>query len=615
MNDSAASRAAHTFALPSPGGPRQHHTPTVRAGNPRQTASRLLSYLGHRRSAFAWMALATALSSAMSLFAPYLLGRAIDATIRGHDVHRLVALLAYLAGAYLAGLTAGFIQSLIAAHLSQDATRAMRRDLFARLLVLPMRFFDAKNVGELMSRSTNDLANVSNGLNQTLAQLMASAATLIGCMVIMFWQSWRMALVALAVVPVTAGAARAVARLTRRHFQSLQRELGQVNGFIEEMITGVETIQLFHQEARILDAFHARNERLRRAGVRAQAVSGSMGPTMNLMRNLSYALIALAGGLLALHGLVSVGTMVSFLNYAGQFSQPLNQIANQYNLLQSALAGAERVFEILDEPGEADPPGAVSADEVKGHLEFRDVSFAYPGGPRVLHHVNLQARPGEKIAIVGHTGSGKTTLMHLLARFYDPDEGVILLDGLDLRAVAKSAWRRKLGLVLQEAQLFSGTVRDNIRIGRPEATDDEVEQAAVQANADALIRRLPQGYDTQVGPGGAGLSQGESQLIAIARTLLANPSVLVLDEATSNVDTRTEMRVQEALARLMHGRTSIIIAHRLSTVRRADRIYVMAGGRIVEEGTHEELIRRRGAYFELCRLQWGAVDQEAQRLR
>ncbi|AEJ42409.1 ABC transporter ATP-binding protein [Alicyclobacillus acidocaldarius] len=561
------------------------------------------------------MALATALSSVMSLVAPYLVGRAIDATIQGHDVHRVVSLCAYLAGAYLAGLTSGFIQNLIAAHVSQDATRAMRRDLFSRLLVLPMRFFDARNVGELMSRSTNDLANVSNGLNQTLAQFMASAGTLLGCVAIMFWQSWRMALVALAVVPLTAGATRAVARLTRGHFQTLQRELGQVNGFVEEMIAGIETIQLFHQETRILDSFHTRNERLRKAGMRAQAVAGSMGPAMNLMRNLAYALIALAGGLLAVHGLVSVGTIVSFLNYASQFSQPLNQIANQYNLLQAALAGAERIFEILDEPDDADPPGAVSVQEVKGHIEFRDVSFAYPGGPRVLHHIHLQARPGEKIAIVGHTGSGKTTLVQLLARFYDPDEGDILVDGVDLRHIAKTAWRRKLGLVLQEAQLFSGTIRENIRIGRPDATDDEIEQAAVQANADALIRRLPLGYDTQVGPGGAGLSQGERQLIAIARTLLANPSVLVLDEATSSVDTRTEMRVQEALARLMRGRTSIIIAHRLSTVRRADRIYVMAGGRIVEEGTHEQLVRRCGAYFELCRLQWGAVEQAAQRLR
>ncbi|WP_236011509.1 ABC transporter ATP-binding protein [Alicyclobacillus fructus] len=610
MNQPQRQGPHHAFSGPGPGAP-MHHVPGVRAANPKGAWTRLWRYLGDHRLKLSITLAATAASTALSLIAPYLIGRAVDVAVRAASPNSLLRLCALLGAAYLANVLATFVQLWLAADMSQESVRAMRRDLFAKLLVLPIRFFDSRAHGDLMSRSTNDLANVSNGLNQTLAQFLSSAMAIIGCVAIMFWQSPRMAFVTLTVVPATALCARALGRWTRRHFRALQRDLGRVNGFVEERVSGQEIVQLFHQEARVIGEFEALNESLRKTGVRAQSVAGSMGPTMNTLRNLSYMAIALAGGMFASHHLITVGVIASFLSYANQFSQPVNQIANQYNLLQAAFAGVERVSEVLDEPEERDEAGAEALAQPKGRVEFRKVSFSYPNGERVLHEVSLTALPGQMIAIVGHTGSGKTTLVNLLTRFYDPDEGQILIDGADIRRFTRRSLRRQIGMVLQDAQLFTGTVRDNIRFGRPEATDAEVEQAAKRAGVDDVIRRLPQGYDTRLEPNGSNLSHGERQLIAIARTILADPAILVLDEATSSVDTRTEMRVQEALGRLMEGRTSFVIAHRLSTVRKADRIYVMDAGRIAEEGTHEELLRRQGRYFELCRLQWGEANPGA----
>lgn len=586
-------------------GPGRGPIEKVRAKNTKTTLLRIWGYLRQQRFGLIAVLVSTAISTGLSLLAPYLLGRAVDLYIMPRKAAGLWQMCLLLLAVYMCGVLFTWIQQFVMAGVSQGTVRAMRHDLFVKFQTLPLRYFDIRTHGELMSRTTNDISNVSNTLNQSVIQLISSVLMLVGSVAMMLIQNVWMTLVTIITIPLITTVTKRITKYTRKYFSYQQKNLGEVNGFVEETITGQRVIKVFHREEKALNEFKTINDRLRKVGVKAQSLSGSMGPLMNAMGNLNFAIIAVAGGLMAFHHMITIGIIVSFLNYSRQFSQPINQLANQYNMVQSAVAGAERVFEVIDETSEyEDESGQLhvvndSDFRVVGDVKLQDVNFGYVDGVPVLKHVSLHAKPGETIALVGPTGAGKTTIVNLLTRFYEIQSGNITIDDVDIHTLDKQVLRRQLGIVLQDAYLFSGTIRENIRFGRLDATDAEVEAAAKLANADAFIRKLPQEYDTPLAAEGSNLSHGQRQLITIARAILADPAILILDEATSSVDTRTELHIQEAMQRLMQGRTNFVVAHRLSTIRNADQILVIHGGEIVERGTHEQLLEHRGFYHGL----------------
>jgi ATP-binding cassette subfamily B multidrug efflux pump len=602
-------------------GPRRGGPPGMRmmggmgqASDVQGTMRRLWGYLKRQK----WLLIATivavALSSGLTLLGPYLMGIAIDTYILGGDLPGLAHTAVLMIGVYGAASLAIWLQSYIMASVAQRTVRDIRNDLFAQLQTLSLRFFDQHPHGELMSRLSNDVENVSNVLNQGVTQFISSVLSVIGVAVMMCLINWRLALVSLITIPAMALLSGVVATQTRRGFREQQERLGELNGIIEETITGQRVVKAYVREQVAIDTFDGTNRELRHASTRAEIFSGFMGPMMNLIHNLGFAIIAGTGGWMALQGLATVGTIASFINYAREFGRPLNQIAQLYAQIQGAIAGAERVFEIVDEvPEVADAPHARPLAQVEGDVVFEDVSFGYEKDVPVLKQVSLHAEPGQTIALVGPTGAGKTTIVNLLTRFYDIDSGSIRIDGMDIRQMKKDDLRRKLGIVLQDTFLFSDTVMENIRYGRLDASDEEVIAAARLANADQFIHRLPQGYQTELSERGSNLSQGQRQLLAIARAVLADPGILILDEATSSVDTRTEKQIQEAMLRLMEGRTSFVIAHRLSTIREADDILVVNGGEIIERGTHQELLAQKGFYHNLYMSQFkGQVTLEGE---
>jgi ATP-binding cassette subfamily B protein len=478
--------------------------------------------------------------------------------------------------------------------------RDIRSDLFARLQSLPLRYFDRHTHGELMSRLANDVENISNVLNEGATQLISGVLSVIGVGTAMFLINVRLALVSLVTLPLMVALSQWIARRTRQGFREQQEHLGELNGLIEETITGQRVVKAYGREQALIVQFDEKNADLREASTRAQIFAGVLGPLSNFVGNMGFAIVAGVGGWMAVMGLATIGTIASFVSYARQFIWPLNQISNLYNAIQSALAGAERVFEVIDEPAEIiDDPDALPLESIAGKVIFDEVCFGYEEDVPVLKNVSLHAKRGDTLALVGPTGAGKTTIVNLLTRFYDIHSGSIILDGTDIRHVRKDDLRRALGIVLQDTFLFADTVMENIRYGRLGASDDEVIAAAKLANADQFIHRLPHGYQTLLSERGGNLSQGQRQLLAIARAVLANPSILILDEATSSVDTRTEKNIQEAMLRLMAGRTSFVIAHRLSTIREADAILVINHGEIIERGTHQALLDARGFYYNL----------------
>jgi ATP-binding cassette subfamily B protein len=528
------------------------------------------------------------------------MGVAIDRFIAAREVAGLAKISLAMLAIYLLYNLLQALSSWIMADVSQRALKAMRRDLFSHMQTLPVRFFDGKPAGELMSRLTNDIDAVNQAVSQNVTSLFAGLLSMAGILVAMFVLDKWLALASVLVVPIMFAFTEFVARYTRRGFRELQKHLGELNAVMEESISGQKVVRAFRRSASAVEEFRRSNEAVFHAAVWANSYAFLLMPLTNVLGNLFVIVLAGLGGWLALSGLVTVGIIATFINYAQNFISPLRQLANMYNAISAALAGAERVFEIIDTPAEADDAlKAAPLEAVKGEVRFDRVTFGYLPGTPVIRDMTLHAPAGQMVALVGPTGAGKTTLINLLTRFYEIDGGAITVDGRDIRTVAKADLRRRLGIVLQDTFLFSGTVLENIRYGRLSADDGACMEAARVAGADPFIRQLPQGYRTELSERAANLSQGQRQLLAIARAVLADPSILILDEATSSVDTRTEARIQKSLLTLMAGRTSFVIAHRLSTIRDAGQLLVIDQGKIVEQGTHRELLARRGFYHHL----------------
>ncbi|MEK5254684.1 ABC transporter ATP-binding protein [Paenibacillus sp. FSL F4-0125] len=592
---------------PGSGPGRGAAVPIVRAKNQASTLKRIWTYLNRQRFGLIIVYVFTILNALLSLIGPYLIGKAIDTAVIPHDYQGLIRFCVLLIGIYGLSSVVAWVQAYVMTSVSQNTVFELRRDLFSKYQQLPIKFFDTRANGELMSRATNDIESVSSTLNQSVTQLLNSLITLSGSLVIMLMLNVPLTVVSLITIPLVLLASRKIIGLSRTYFRNQQRHLGELGGFIEETISGQKVVKQYSREEAEVKRFRKISGELNKVSIKAQIVSGLVGPVMNMINNLGFAIIAGVGGWMAFHNMATVGIIVSFLTYSKQFGRPISDLANQYNLIQSAIAGAERVFEVLEMPSEYGDEQSEDLPRLKGEVVFRDVSFAYKPDSPILSGVTFEAKPGEKIALVGPTGAGKTTIVNLLIRFYDLSGGSIRIDDRDIRELDKNALRSQLGMVLQDAHVFSGTIRENIRFGRLDATDQEIEQAARLANADAFIKRLPHGYETLLNAEGSNLSHGQRQLLTIARAILADPAILILDEATSSVDTRTEMHIQQAMKNLMKGRTSFVIAHRLSTIQDADRILVIQDGGIAEQGNHEELLAMQGAYYELYNTQFKRV--------
>jgi ATP-binding cassette, subfamily B, multidrug efflux pump len=577
--------------------------PVVKPKNFKATLLRLWKYFGMERKFLSIVFIFIIIDAGIGLIVPYIIGHSIDAMGKGKasvNFGMLEIMVVVLIASYVVDGFINFAQGWIMARVAQKIVMNMRRSLSHKLQKLPIAFFDIHTHGEIMSRFSNDIENVSSTISQSTTQLLSGAIMLTGSLIMMLILSPVLTLASIITVPMVYLLTRTVAKKTKALFMSQQIELGKLNGHIEESISGLQVIKAFNHESKAIEQFDAINSRLREVGLKAQIRSGFIMPIMNVINNIGFAAVAGVGGALAVRNLVTVGVIASFLSYSRQFARPLNDMATIFNTLQSAMAGAERVFEILDEKEEPeDMPQAENLSKPRGHVVFDKVTFGYRPDVPVLKHISFDVKEGSSIALVGPTGAGKTTIVNLLTRFYDATGGEILIDGKDIRNYTRDSLRNCFGIVLQDTYLFSGTINDNIKYGRPAAEAAEVVFASKMANADAFIRRLPKGYDTELTESGGNLSQGQRQLLAIARAILSNPSILILDEATSSVDTRTELHIQEAMLKLMRGRTSFIIAHRLSTIRDADIIMVIDHGEIVEKGNHETLIRSNGVYSKM----------------
>jgi len=576
-----------------------------KARNPRDALMRLIRYLRPFQLQLSVVVILIVISTLLSLIGPFLIGVAIDQFIATHDIAGLLRISLLMVSTYVAGSLASMASGWMMVSTAQRALRNLRRDLFEHMETLPLSFFDKRPTGELMSRLTNDTDAINTALTQNVTQLISSLLLSVGILVVMFRLNIWLALGILIVFPIMAGLTALVSKRTRAGFRSLQTNLGRLNANMEENVSGERVVIAFGQRKAALESFDEVNNAVRSSAIQAMSYALLMPPLVGILSNANIAVVAGLGGWLVLTGLATVGTIATFISYSRQFAQPLRVISDIYNNIQSALAGSERIFEVIDEkPEYQDMSDTIPLEHIKGEVVFDHVDFEYVPGVPVLRDVSFQAKPGQMMALVGPTGAGKTTIINVFSRFYDIQNGAIKIDGHDISTVDKDALRKRLGVVLQDVMLFSGTVLDNIRYGRLDATDEECIEAAKLANADSFIGRLPQGYKTQLSERGSNLSQGQRQLISIARAVLADPSILILDEATSSVDTRTEKMIQEALLRLMKGRTSFVIAHRLSTIRNADQILVINEGHIIERGTHKELLQQKGFYYNLYMAQF-----------
>ncbi|MBP2076566.1 ABC transporter ATP-binding protein [Oceanobacillus polygoni] len=573
-----------------------------KAKNMSNTLKRLWNYLAAEKGKLILVILMVTISSGLGLLGPFMVGMAIDDYIVTQEAAGLGMLLVGLIIVYLFHSLSIFLQNYWMIGIAQNTVYTLRKDLFKQFHRLPISYFDKRQYGDLMSRLTNDIDNVNNTLNQSVIQIFASVLTLIGTVAVMLYLSPILTVVTMSVIPAMFLAMRWITKRTGPLYKLQQNDLGEVNGYVEEIVSGQHIVKTYSQEEKVIRGFEKRNHSLKQTGFWALTIAGFIPKIMNMLNFLSFALIALVGGILVIvydQQLVTVGIIVIFTEYARQFTRPLNELSNQFNLLLSAIAGSERVFQVMDETiEEIDETNAIEMENTKGTIKFDHVTFGYED-TAILKGISFEANPGETVAFVGHTGAGKTTIINLISRFYDYNTGKITLDGIDLKTIKRSSLRQHMAFVLQDPFLFHGTIRENIRYGRLDATDTEVEAAAMDANAHDFIVKLPNSYDTILDQDGSGISQGQKQLLTIARALLAAPSILVLDEATSNIDTITEMKIQEALKRLMVGRTSFVIAHRLNTIQEADTIIMLEHGEIIEQGNHDELINQKGSYYGL----------------
>lgn len=590
--------------------------------NTKETIRRLIGYVEQDKAKVIIAIFCAIMSSAATLAGSYLLSPIIDGVaetaqkvkessldtgevIREGIAALLIGIIVMMC-VYMIGVVATYLQQRIMIAVSQRALKTLRKDLFDHIQTLPVRYFDTNATGDIMSRFTNDVDAIGEMLNNTIIQLISGALSILGTVTIMLIMNVWLALLTILLVPAMVKAGGFIAKRSSKYYRSQQSALGKLNGYIEETVTGQKVVKVFCHEEKAIEEFTALNDDLKNKQIKAQFFGGIMGPVMGNLSQVSYGITACVGGLFCIAGKLSVGNLSVFVNYSRQFSRPINELSMQVNTIFSALAGAERVFKVMDEKSEeADPENAIPMEEIKGEVIMDNVTFGYDPDKVILKNINLYAHAGQKVAFVGSTGAGKTTITNLLNRFYDIQEGSITIDGRDIKSYERKSLRSHIAMVLQDTHLFTGTVRENIRYGRPDATDEEVEQAARTASAHSFIMRLEDGYDTMLEGDGINLSQGQRQLLNIARAAISKAPILVLDEATSSVDTRTEMHIDHGMERLMKNRTTFVIAHRLSTVRNADCIMVLEQGEIIERGTHEQLLDMKGRYYQLYT---GAVE-------
>lgn len=599
-----------------------------RPENLKGTIKKLLGYMGNHKFLFLLVAILTTISALSGLLGTYMLKPIVNNYIVPGDIKGLFYAVVFMGFVYLAGVLSSFGYTQLMVRAAQKITAEIREDLFRHIQKLPLRYFDTRTHGDIMSRFTNDVDTVSDALNNSFAMVIQSFIQIVGTLTLIFILNWRLSLIVFACYILMFAYIRYSGKKSKYYFNYQQKYLGELNGYIEEMTAGQKVVKVFNHEAENIERFREKNSKLRRAAVSALTYSGTMIPMVVSISYINYTIVTMVGAFMALKGWTDIGSLASYLVFVRQTAMPINQFTMQSNFLLAALAGAERVFETMEEEPETDEgkvtlvyaketedgslkecvrktglwawkaeDGALT--RLRGDVQFKDVDFGYNRDHLILKKISLYAKPGQKIAFVGSTGAGKTTITNLINRFYDIDGGSLTYDGIDVRNIKKDALRSSLGMVLQDTHLFTGTIADNIRYGKLDATMEEVEAAAKLANADSFISRLPKGYDTMVTSDGSNLSQGQRQLLAIARAAVADPPVLILDEATSSIDTRTERLIEKGMDRLMEGRTVFVIAHRLSTVRNSNAIMVLEQGKIIERGDHEDLIAQRGVYYQL----------------
>lgn len=570
--------------------------------NGKKTLKRLMGYFVSEKKMLFLLMLAVVVVVACSVYAPKLQSNAIDA-IAGRQWDKLSPILIVMVIIYIIHSICTYMQSKLSAVLSQNIVSRMRKELFLNIVNLPIRYLDANSHGDIMSRMTNDIENISTTVSQSMSSLFSGILTVIGTVVMMVALCPRLAALSCVTVILTIVATKLLSKAMRFFFKKRQVILGQLNGNVEEMVTGYRTVVAYNRQNAVVNDFDNVSDELTRVGIIAEILGGSMGPVMNVVNNVGFVIIAAFGGYFAINNIISIGVISAFIVYARQFGRPIDELAQIYGQIQTAVAGAERVFEVMDEPLE-DKSGKKNMDDLKGIIRFKNVNFSYTKEKQVLYDFNLEVKAGQKVALVGSTGSGKTTVVNLLMRFYDVDSGEILIDDVNIKDIDCDSLRRNTAIVLQDTVLFADSIENNLRYSNSSATDEQMYMAARMSNCDSMIRKMPQGYDTQLMSEGENISQGQRQLLSIARAFLAQPKILILDEATSSVDTRTEKHIQDAMVKLMKDRTSLIIAHRLSTIQDADLIVVMDEGRIAETGSHANLLAKKGKYYQLYMTQF-----------